>query len=506
MLNSTRVFISNYRNQIIILLLIGLGLRIVQYIADRSMWYDEAAIVDNIIDRPISDFLKPLDYDQGAPLGFMIVVKVFSQIFGTGEHGLRLVPFISGIISLFLFYYLAKRYIPKNSVPIAIALFAISDTLVYYSSEVKQYSSDVTIAIALLLIGISLVNTPKLAWKDCILSGLAGAALLWFSHPAVFSTVSILVVLAASRIRSRQLSEWVKIAVLGAFWGVSFILLYIVQLKSLGQNPYLEGYWAVAKAFMPLPPRSVEDAQWFLSMPGRVFSDIPLRFYGAAELAVFLFVLSVVFLLLKDRKKLFLLTLPILLALGASGVHKYPFGDRLLLFIVPMVILLVAQGASLVYEASKYRFVGVVCIAMLFFFPGFYALAHFVTTPYSVTQIQSIKPLLNYMAANKQPDDIIFINYVTQPAFYYYAERYRLQKERVIAAPDTYASSSAYESKLPQLVGHKRVWILISAFREMGEFNEQFKPFLAHLDTIGHKVEEVRETGAILYLYDLSEK
>ena len=46
----------------------------------------------------------------------------------------------------------ARRYIAAAAVPIAVGLFAMTDWMLYYSVEIKQYSSDVALSLAALLL------------------------------------------------------------------------------------------------------------------------------------------------------------------------------------------------------------------------------------------------------------------------------------------------------------------------------------------------------------------
>ena len=80
---------------------------------NRSLWADEAVLALNIVNRSYWELLQPLDYEQGAPVGFLLVEKLAIGVFGNNEYALRLFPLLSGIISLFLFYILAK-YVFKS--------------------------------------------------------------------------------------------------------------------------------------------------------------------------------------------------------------------------------------------------------------------------------------------------------------------------------------------------------------------------------------------------------
>lgn len=165
--------------------LIGFGilLRTVQYAANPSLWVDESALALNIIQRTYADLFQPLDYGQAAPVGFLLLEKFVSLRLGIGEYALRLIPFLSGIASLFLFHALAKRCLVREAVPWALFLFAIASPLVYYSSELKQYSSDVCITLAILLAGIR-AREKNLDLFSVAMFGAAGAVGIWFSQPA----------------------------------------------------------------------------------------------------------------------------------------------------------------------------------------------------------------------------------------------------------------------------------------------------------------------------------
>ncbi len=128
-----------YQSKQILYSLIGVGvvLRLFHYLANRSLWVDEAMLANNIVSRSFWQFLEPLDCNQYASFGFLVVEKLNVLLFGNTEYALRAFPLLAGILSLFLFYKVAKHFISPSAIPIALGLFVVSDRLVYYSSEVK---------------------------------------------------------------------------------------------------------------------------------------------------------------------------------------------------------------------------------------------------------------------------------------------------------------------------------------------------------------------------------
>ena len=132
------------------LLAAGALLRVAQYLSNRSLWLDEAYIAPTILKRSFAGLLWPPDYGQIVPVGFLALVRAAVALFGASEYALRLVPLLCGLAALFLFRRVAGRLLPAPAVPIAAALFSFSGPLIGFSSELKQYSSDVLAALFLL--------------------------------------------------------------------------------------------------------------------------------------------------------------------------------------------------------------------------------------------------------------------------------------------------------------------------------------------------------------------
>lgn len=166
----------------IIAVIFGLAVRLVQYLSNRSLWGDEAAISLNIINRSYRELLTPLSNNQAAPPGFLTVEKLAVQLFGNSEYSLRLFTFICGAIALFAFAWLATHYTSKITATIAISFFACLPYLVYYATEVKQYSSDVAIALLLFILLLSF-RTQLLNRNQIFLLSLLGSIAICFLIP-----------------------------------------------------------------------------------------------------------------------------------------------------------------------------------------------------------------------------------------------------------------------------------------------------------------------------------
>jgi len=139
----------------------GTLVRIAQFLYNRSLTEGEAALALNIINKSYTDLLQPLDHTQAAPVGFLFIQRFMVTLFGNTELAMRTFPLLTGITSLFLFYSIAKRILKPSALSFGLILFAAGDHLIYFASEVKQYSADVCWALCIILIALQLVQHRK---------------------------------------------------------------------------------------------------------------------------------------------------------------------------------------------------------------------------------------------------------------------------------------------------------------------------------------------------------
>ncbi|MCB0190833.1 MAG: glycosyltransferase family 39 protein [Anaerolineae bacterium] len=484
-------------SKVLVWLCIALGfiLRLKVYVDNRSLWLDEARLSLNILNKSVPQLFGPLDYEQGAPVGFLVAEKLMTRIWGDSEYALRLIAFLSGVAALILFSYVARHFLDGKARLLAVAFFVVSPTLIYYSAEVKQYSSDVLITLLLYSLAVYSIQSTSLSWATSVVFGLVGGVVLWFSHPAVFVLAGIGVCLLWFSYRERR---WVSVGQLllaYSMWGASLIILYSVSLRQLKDNSDLLDYWG--EAFMPLIPQSTADLYWFADTFWELF-DNPGGFEFAG-LAAFVALIGLVWMATARRDHLLLLVLPIAFTLLASGLYLYPFRGRLLLFLVPTIIIIVTVGIEQLRLKTlpSYLPIAGLCAGVLLFHP-FVLVAQTVLVPAGK---EEMRPVMHYIRQHHQDEDLIYVYYGGQEAFIYYYNRYGFQKDDYIVGIESRHNLEAYTHDLDKLRGHKRVWIVFSHLYSKGD-EQAF--FLYYLDRMGIQRDAYTSDGAAVYLYELT--
>ncbi|MGB5914806.1 MAG: hypothetical protein WBG63_08070, partial [Phormidesmis sp.] len=274
---------------VVIISCVGVLLRLHQYLLDRSLWIDEAFVAINLLNRGYGELLLPLDYNQGAPYGFLVIERLAVDMFGTSEWVLRLFPFVSGLAALFLFIRVASYFCTKVGLTVSLALLALCDRAIYYGSELKQYSSDLMLALLLYVFLIALlpklnpVSSPlssgrvssgslsssylssdRVAWRSCFVFAGIGAIAVWISHPAVFIIAGTGLWLMGEAAIARRWPRMIKYAVAFGLPAISFLCFYVISISKLVDNDALQQSWSEGHgSFMPLPPTSLNELKWF---------------------------------------------------------------------------------------------------------------------------------------------------------------------------------------------------------------------------------------------------
>ena len=488
-------------------------LRLWQYLAGTSLWIDEAALARNIIERHGRALAGPLDYAQVAPAGFLFVEKAITIVAGSGEHALRAFPLACGLASLVLFSRLAALVLSGWAAAYAVGLFSLGIPFIYFSSQVKQYSSDVAATLSVVLAAL-LVRERGVTLRRGFWLGVAGVAAAAMSQTALVVMAGVAAGQAMLAWTERDRAAVRGLALTWALWGTAAVLAAAHSLGSVSatDREYFRWFWS--DGFMPLPPATVPELLWLprkliwvfgAFAPGLGHTHGGMNYRWSAVFAAVM--LYGCWALWRDRRdaSLFLL-LPVGGILILSAASLYPFTARLVSFVVPSLLLATAAGAARLLSRlpRPLQFVAPVVLAVMGGAP-LYAIA----TALPPSRVQEMRPVMSHVSSRHELADRIYVYSGAGLAFSYYAPRVGLPEDGVVRGRCSLDDPRRYLRELDALRGHPRVWLVFTHEQRDGEL----ALILGYLDTIGRRLDTVvvdasnRRTieQASAYLFDLGD-
>lgn len=481
-----------------LLLLFGAWVRVVPWIWNRSLWLDEAYLGVNLRFRSFGGLLGTLDHDQAAPVGFLFAERALGLVFRWNERGLRLLPLVAGIASLFLVHSLARRILRGAARPLAMALAALSPLLVYYSSELKPYAVDLALTLLVLRLFVDLpaaVPSGRRWWGLLV----TGAVASWFSFPVVFVLAGVGLTGMAAAWRRGDGAGLRRLVAASAVWAASFGVQYFVALRALRGNEFLRTYWQ--EFFLP----SGEGAGAMAAWGGRTAADTFSSVTGntMAVLAAVPFAAGVASLWNRRRWTLVLLLSPAAVAGTAAALHLYPVGERLALYLLPCLVLPVAEGCrALRWPGRGGAAAAVAILFLLLAVPTLQRVAVFTHRP---ILSQESRPLMEALAAEYRPGDFVYVHKGAEPAFRFYAPDFGLDRIPVRIGVRGRMDSTVHVADLEPLRGHRRVWALLT-HTTWHDSPDERPLVIGLLDRMGVRRSHVQAKDADLLLYDMSRR
>jgi hypothetical protein len=476
-------------------LVLGILARLRQWLGGRSLWLDEVLIADNIVHRGFGELAtKPLLHFQVAPLIWLELEHLATTLFGSGERALRIVPLLAGMGVVSLTWVTARRLLPDVLVPVAVLLVALHPSLIYYSNEVKQYSTDALVVLLLALLAHNVSSRPDdgPALRHFV---YAGVVAVWLSHVAVLALAGISVVLVVRPLLSGDRRRALRVATVLSPWLVSFLLSYAVTLHSVESSTEVSNYWrhTYPHSVLGLPA-------WFFDRWYDVAQNpirMAVRAVGLALLAI-----GVVRLVMFGRRWAVLTWAAVPLALLAAALHTYPFADRLALWIVPLVAL--AMAATLPHRLDQGALAWLLIASALLTVVFAPALGRGLSRTVAVQEVEELEPLLTQLASQRQLSDIVLVEIGSQGPFDYYARQVGVSRDGVILFASRAGTGPCNDR--PALETGRfftdRVWVVSShhlvAKARLGTIDDM----LARIRTVSHEVRHLHDTSADAYLFD----
>jgi Dolichyl-phosphate-mannose-protein mannosyltransferase len=477
------------------LLLVGWGVavRVRQYLFRRSLWLDEAMVAIDIVNRSYSGLLQPLDRRQGAPVGWLWLEHTMVELLGNHEYSLRLVPLVAGLATIGVFWRLARELLPGYLVPVALAFVATSPLLIYYSTEAKQYSSDVLLGLVALALSLPLLG-DRLRARDVLWWGAFGTIGLWCSHPLVMFLAGSAVVVLGVRMLQRDWRGAGMVALGCVSFSASFLACYAVSLARLGRDELLLRYWQ--EGFAPEPLQPGTTLRWLARTLLQLLENpVQLSMAGLASVTI---AVGVAALLRRSRRRALLLLSPFPGFLLAAVLGKYPASGRLVLALVPLVLLLVVAAAG--WGHGRLGLVaslaGATALAVLAVSPARNAAA----VTLQPTTVNELRPVLETVKERRQPGDRIWVHNAAASPVTYYGQVLNLQRDGVFLLRPTTAACDQQAQLASQLAGD-RVWLVFS-HRLADAPADEHEVILSRFARVATVTDQVTHPGAGAYLVD----
>ncbi|MBC8047341.1 MAG: glycosyltransferase family 39 protein [Fimbriimonadaceae bacterium] len=478
------------------ILISSILLSAIQYIYNRSLWLDEAVLALNIINKNSFQLLQPLDYNQVAPVLFLQIEKLFSFIIPNSEYGLRLFPLLCFWASLYFFYKIIKLlFTDSYTIIFALSLFVFNSTLIYYSNEVKQYMGDVLVLTAIYSL---VLQTDKREKDKYYLLCIAGTVSIFISNAAPIILFSTGMYILYNNIKNKR-PGFKYIAAVFSIWLISFLVYYYCFIHQHPTKDIMIDYWSDAKAFMPANPFTKGFYEFLFSKFKMMFTSLLNFNYIGLYCLSFLFFAG--YILTRKRKKTgvtLLLLLPILLHLLLSAFKLYPFDERLVLYLCPIIIIAIAFGFNYLKEYI-FHISKIERSRLLLIFVPFIFLIIFFTNSFPIKN-EEIKTSLSYIKNNMQANDNIYVYYSAIPAFTYYTDiKFFHISSPIIKGSSNRGNKELYITELQNCTG--RTWLLFTHI-----YGKEENYIVERLDTLGYsKTEVFNNKGTSAYLYYFGE-
>lgn len=431
---------------ICLILTLAFAVRIKTYLLARPLWHDECSLALSILTRNVLGLFQPLENEQKAPIIFMLLNKVYVSFLGIKEISIKFIPFISGLFSIILFYCLSKRILEnKLSIIAANFIFAINYQLIYWAQKFKQYSFDVFLVLASILL-FSKLDLEKISYKKCFLYSIVGLLLILAAFPCIFIVAGYILYCLLNKINIKKILSFSFPLIISS---VFYYFKFLYNVKESEVTKYFN-YWQ--NGFLTLNINSIIT----IFRGNFNFFFNPNTF---ALIGVILFLIGFL-LLLKDSKKInriILFSFPGIIL--ASSLQIYPIWQRTALYLLPIIILYITKPLDLLSKNNKVVSIAVVGLLIIYFYKyNFsYITGFFKQNAFIKTDAITIFPKLVEKYRNS---DVLVINSSTKPDIVYYCRIYNFNPKNAVLVPVYRFDKEYYYEVLNSLPRGKNYWFI----------------------------------------------
>jgi uncharacterized membrane protein len=316
----------------------------------RPLWLDEVIQFKGTCGGNWQTLIQyVLRNPAGAPLGYLGQHWIMS-LAGCGVRTARVLSVVAGAASLALLLVVGMQLrLPRSTVLLGASLWAVCPLAVRYSLEGRPYMLAVLFALAAVATQLQLGSMGKIYWAVALAACLAAAV-----YTQLFAVFSALGFSAWNVWQARSNRRYVLLT-LAAYTaaGLAFIPWFVAA----------HSYW----------PRAIEHIRgtfvWTPSLLLLLFRECVGDGYAAA-VPVAVFAGAAVFAIAKrpflDPRLPVLGAILAAVVLGIAGDAQfaYFFAIRQVIYMVPFLLLLAAEGVTLLWANGRYRVAAAVLVAV----------------------------------------------------------------------------------------------------------------------------------------------
>jgi len=403
----------------------------------RSLWLDEAWVANSVTAGSWADMFWYHPWLQTSPPLFLVLERMTVGAFGLTAFAFRLVPFLFGLIAVACMFILARRLLTLRFAAAAWALVVFSHVAIYYSRSAKQYSLEQAASTAVILMCILYLERPAASRFYALLAVIAAGLPMAYPVAFLLPGVTLLVVLATwlpSSASGSRTMRWIGLArasLLAVVAGGMLVGIYLLFVRP-NTSPSLYSHFDHGRGGRSFASYTVFSGHKLLDLLPLPHSLVDAgRFVYGAWTVAFLggFILACRAFRNGSGKWIqvqILCGLPCILLILCDGLAWFPNTPRTSLFVLPALALLFMCDLQLIVDFSlrhyrrkwleRFLDVAVACV-MLFLAVECVKLSR----TFMQGEEEDVASAVEYLKANVQPRDILFVHASCSEQFKLYA-------------------------------------------------------------------------------------
>jgi hypothetical protein len=284
----------------------------------------------------------------------------------------------------------------------------------------------------------------------------------------------------------------IRLAGVAVVWLLSFCLYFLLIGRHSLANRELQQFWSIG--FIPFPFQSIADVSSSFRL---VFGIVqfPLGFM-AWELPVVLFALGLA--LVRGRDPLvFWMNVGVIAILAIAAIcHLYPISTRLVLFVAPLTVCVIASGVEGTLALVQSHWAAAVAVIGALVAAQLMTLSRGFISPAQTGFPQA----LQIVSERAKEEDCIYLDHRVGTTYALYQRVLRLPERQTIAGVDHGQDWTDYRSDFDNM--HGRVWFIFADYRTSPVDEKGL--ILLEVRTRGRVLEEVQVGGTSAVLIEMS--